>query len=75
MYVIPLIVNVCVSAQSCPILCDILDCSPPGSSVYGISQVRILEWSAISFSGGSSPLRDQTHVPCVSCTGRLILYL
>ena len=39
--------------QSCPILCDPMDCSPPGSSVHGISQTRILEWVAISFSRGS----------------------
>ena len=36
--------------QSCPILCDPTDCSPPGSSVCGFSQARILEWVAISFS-------------------------
>ena len=37
-------------AQSCPTLCDSVDCSPPGSSVYGILQGGILEWVAISFS-------------------------
>ena len=36
--------------QSCPTLCDPIDCSPPGSSVYGIFRARILEWVAISFS-------------------------
>ena len=36
--------------QSCPILCDLMDCSPPGSSVRGIPQARILEWVAISYS-------------------------
>ena len=41
-------------AQSCPTLCDPVDCSPPGSSVHGILQARILEWVAISFSRGSS---------------------
>ena len=41
-------------AQSCPALCDPVDCSPPGFSVHGILQVRILEWEAISFSRGSS---------------------
>ena len=41
-------------AQSCPTLCDPMDCSPPGSSVHGILQARILEWVAISFSRGSS---------------------
>ena len=37
-------------AQSCPTLCDPIDCSQPGSSVDGISQARIVEWVAISFS-------------------------
>ena len=40
--------------QSCPILCDSMDCSPPGFSVHGIFQARILEWTAISSSRGSS---------------------
>ena len=40
----------CVYAQSCPTLCDLLDCSPPGSSVHGISRARILEWVAIPYS-------------------------
>ena len=48
-----------------------MDCSPPDSSVHGISQARILEWVAISFSRGSSWPRDQTWV---SCIGRQILY-
>ena len=38
------------SLQSCPILCDPIDGSPPGSSVPGILQARTLEWTAISFS-------------------------
>ena len=50
--------------QSCLTLCDPMDCSPPGSSVHGILQARILEWFAISFSKGSSQPRDRT---CVSC--------
>ena len=45
-------------AQSCPILCDPMDCSLPDSSVHGIFQVRLLEWVAISFSRGASPSRD-----------------
>ena len=49
-------------AQSCLTLCDPMDCSPPGSSVHGILQARILEWGAISFSRGSSQPRDQTRV-------------
>ena len=49
------------------------DCfvTPPGSSVHRISQVKILEWVAISFSRESSPLRDRTHVFYI---GRRILY-
>ena len=43
-----------------------MDWSRPGSSVHGISQARILEWVAISFSGGSSPPRDQIHVSCLA---------
>ena len=37
-------------AQLCPTLCDPMDCSPPGSSVHGIFQTRVLEWGAIAFS-------------------------
>jgi len=37
-------------AQSCPTLSDLMDCSPPGSSVHGIFQARVLEWGAIAFS-------------------------
>ena len=49
-------------AQSCPTLCNPMDCSPPASSVHGILQARILEWVAISFSRGSSRPRDRTQV-------------
>ena len=52
-------------AQLCPTLCDPMDCSLPGSSVYGIFQARILEWVAISFSRRSSPPRDWTQVSCI----------
>ena len=48
-----------------------MDCGLPGSSVHEISQARVMEWAAISFSRGSSQLRDQIHV---SCIGRQILY-
>ena len=61
----------CVHAQSCQTVCDPMDYSPPGSSVHGILQARILEWVAISSSRGSSQPRDQT---CISCIGRQILY-
>ena len=63
-------VTLCV----CPTLCDLMDCSPPGSSVYGILQARILEWVAMASSRGSFRPRDQTCVSCVSCIGRWILY-
>ena len=46
---------------------------PPGSSVRGILQARILEWVAISSSRGSSPPRDQTRVSYISCTDREVL--
>ena len=46
-------------AQSCPTLYHPMDCNPPGFSVLGIPQARILEWVAISCSGGSSQLRDK----------------
>ena len=45
--------------------CDPVDCSPPGSSVLGILQARILEWIAIPVSRGSSQLRDRTQVSCI----------
>ena len=48
--------------------------SPPDSSVHGILQARILEWVATPFSRGSSWPRDRTHVSCVSCSCRWILY-
>ena len=52
------------------LFCDSMDCSLPGPSVHGISQVRILEWVAISFARGSCSPRDRT---CIRCTGRRIL--
>ena len=55
-----------VHIQPCPTLCDPVNCSPPGSSVQGISQARILEWVAIYFSRGSPQLRDQTQVSCIA---------
>ena len=48
----------CSVTQSCPTPCDPVDSSPPGSSVHGILQARILEWVATSFSGVSSQHRD-----------------
>ena len=53
-------------AQSSPILCDPMDCSPPGFSVHGISQARILKWVAIPFFRGSSWPRAWTRVSCIA---------
>ena len=57
-------------AQSCLTLCDPHGPGPRGSSVHGVSQARILEWVATSFSRGSSWRRDWTHVCWASCFGR-----
>ena len=56
----------CLVAQLCPSLCNPKDCSPPGFSIHGILQARILKWVAISFSRGSSCPRDRTHISCLS---------
>ena len=53
------------SLQSCPTLCNPMDCSPPGSCIHGILQARILEWVAIPFSRGSPWPREQTCVSCI----------
>ena len=64
----------CSVTQSCPSLCDPMDCSPPGSFVHGVLQARVLEWVAMPSSGGCSLPRAQTHVSCISCIGRWVLY-
>ena len=56
----------CLIAKSFQTLCNPIDCSPPGSSVHGISQARILEWVAIPFSRGSSWPRNWTCVSCIA---------
>ena len=53
--------------QLCLTLCDPMDCSPPGFSVHGILQARILEWVAVPSIRWSSWPRDQTQVSCISC--------
>ena len=63
-----------VHAQSRLALYDSTGCSPPGSSVQGILQARVLQWVAISSSRGSSQPRDQTYVYFISCLGRWVLY-
>ena len=63
------------SLQSCPPLCNPMDCSPwTGSFIHGILQARTLEWVAVPSSRGSSRLRDWTHVSYISCIGRQVLY-
>ena len=58
-------------AQSCPTLCDPMDCSLTSSSVHEIFQARVLEWVAISFSRRSSQPKDWI---CISCIGKQIFY-
>ena len=67
--------------QSCLTLCSPLDCSLPASSAYRTAssalaplQPRILELGVISYSRGSFQPRNQTHLSCISCTVRKILY-
>ena len=62
------------SLQSCPALCDPMDCGSPGFAVHGILQARIVEWVAMPSSRGSSQPRDQTHISYVSCIGMQVLY-
>ena len=74
LYLFILYLNIYVHAkllQSCPTLCDCMDCSPPGSSVHGISQAGILEWVAIPCSRGSSRPRNQMRI---SCIGKWVLF-
>ena len=67
-------------AQSCPSLCNPMDCSPPGSFVHGILQARILEWVAMPSSRESSQPRDQTQhcwqiLYCLIYQGSLKIYM
>ena len=67
--------NGSVSPQSCWTLYDPMDHNgPPGSSMHGILQARILEWVVISSSRGASQPRDRTCVSYISCIGRRVLY-
>ena len=65
---------VCVYTQSCPTLCRPIDSSPPGSSIHGIFQARILERVAMLSSRGSFQFRDQALISYVSYTGKQVLY-
>ena len=62
----------CSVAQSWLTLSDSMDYSPPDFSVHGVSQARILEWVAISFSRGSSRTKDQTHTPALQMDSLLL---
>ena len=65
--------NESVVAQSSPALCQPVNYSPPGSTVHGILQARVLEWVAIPFSRGSSQPRNWTQVSSIA--GRFFTYL
>ena len=54
-------------AQSCLTLCDPVDCSPPGSSIHGIFQARVLEWGAIAFSRIHSRTHQKTGYLALTC--------
>ena len=73
-FLVPWMLCYAKSLQSCPALYEPMDCSLPGSPVHKISQARILEWVAISFSSGSSQRRNLAHISCDSCISRQILY-
>ena len=64
----------CVLSHLCPTLCNPMDYNPPGSSVPGILQARILEWAVMPLFGGSSRPRAWTHVSYVSCISSQVLY-
>ena len=68
------IIIICVHIQSCPTLCDPMDCSLPGSSVHGVPQANIIELVSMSSSRGSYWPRDWSHVSCISCMGRQIFH-
>ena len=61
LYIIPACVYA-KSIQSCLTLCDPMDCSPPGSSVHGLLQARILEWVVMPSSRGPSRPKNRIHV-------------
>ena len=69
--VLKVCVRACSVTQSCPTLCDLIDCSLPDSSIHWIFQARVRKWVAISYSKGSSWPRGWT---CVFCISRQILY-
>ena len=68
----PLKTTYVLVSQSCPTVCDPKDCSPPGSSVHGILQARILEWVAMPSSQGSSQPRSPELQADSETTGKLV---
>ena len=65
----------CLCARFCQTLCNPRDCSPPGSSVHGISQAKILEWLAISSPRGSpNPRIEPTSLVSPALAGGFYLY-
>ena len=73
----PHLLSLCVyakSLQSCLTLCNLMDCSPPSSSVHGILQSRTLKWVTMPFSRESSQPRDWTRISYIFCIGRRVLY-
>ena len=76
-YFICACMHVCMIAWllSRSVVFDFLRPHGPSFSVHGIFQARILEWGATSFSGGTSWPRGRTHVSCISCIGRWVLYM
>ena len=70
----PVVAAAANSLQSCLILCDTMNCNPPGSSVNGILQARTWEQVVMPSSRRSFQLRDPTHITCRSLTAGGILY-
>ena len=65
---------VCMCAKVASVVSDPMDCSPPGSSVHGILQARILDWAAVPSSRGSSWPRDWICISHIFCICRWVLY-
>ena len=63
-----------LATQSCLTLCDSMDCCPPGSSIHGILQARILEWVALPFSRESSQPGNQTQVSHIACRFFILIF-
>ena len=66
----PMHENESEAAQSCPTLSDPMDCSPPGSSIHGIFQARVLEWGAIAFFGRKILGTSNFHSPLSRAPGK-----